>query len=165
MFELCSRVSASRRFERAFTLLEMMVAVSILMVIGLTTAFVTPDLLDSFNRKNAKQIFDSDMRHARSEATREGCRVVVTFLNGGNRYQLGRDHLPYNTPPAADDVFLTRTLPKNVTVTAAQTIAFDSRGYLINSTGDPVSTAITLKLRNVEFLNGAIYASGLVHYD
>lgn len=153
----------SRR-ERAFTLLEVIVTLAIMALLSLATVLEVPALLDAFNERNARELFDQDLRRARAEATREGCRVLFQFESGGNIYKVGRDRPPYSSPAAVEEQIMVRNLPKNITVTAGQTVMFDARGYLIDAAGNPSQTSVTFQVNKKNFLTGAIYASGLLHY-
>ena len=148
-----------------FTLIEVIVALAIISVLLLTAAVQTPELIDSFQRKNARQTFDADIRRARAEATKEGTRCVVQFLAGGAQYRIGFDRLPYSNTAVPETVLVLRNLPDDITASSGTPIIFDSRGYLITPEGQPAQTAVVLRQRGEPFVTGSIFATGLVHYD
>ncbi|NMC64512.1 MAG: hypothetical protein GYA55_15205 [SAR324 cluster bacterium] len=161
--KFCSTKFSNRK-ESAFTLIEMLVTVLLLFVLAYTASSNVPELIQSFGRKNAKQEIDSDLRRARSEATKEGTRVVFEFINGGASYRVGFDYLPYSNPAVADKYIFQQNLSNDVTVSTSAPVIFDSRGYLIDASGDPTTVDIELRQDGAVFKTGTIFATGLLHY-
>lgn len=102
----------------------------------------------------------ADIRRARSEAASSGGRSVILISATGKSYSVGVDLEPYASPAAADTTLFQRALPSGLSLTASQTVTFDPRGYLINSSGNPTNIALTLFDHSNDFLSLTIYPTG-----
>jgi prepilin-type N-terminal cleavage/methylation domain-containing protein len=151
-----------RTGNRGFSLLEILVVLALL---GIIFVFASPQLSSStpaVERANVFKELRFDISRARTEAAAKGVRTIIAIGEDGKSYSLGYDYLPYNDPIEADDSFLDVNLPNTVSLASSQTIIFDPRGFLVDATGTPTTTALTVACRSLANATILIHATGLV---
>lgn len=154
-------VAAARsRDSTGFSVMELLVAMTLFSIMIGTAVVKVPALVNSFNRNAALQNVEFDLRRARAEAIAQGARGVVTILPGGNQYTFGIDYSPYSDPPVADSITFSRTLPRDVTFTSSEDILFDPGGYIIDAHSILNSSEVTLSQDGTTFCNGTIFSPG-----
>lgn len=155
------RQSKGKLDERGFTLPELVVVVGVIgIVVG---AFVLSFIgfKDSFNRTQAKYQFESDIRRARNEAVSAGGRAIVRIASPYRSYSIGIDYYPFSGTNTADKTLFSRTLPDGMTVTSSQPLIFDSRGYLVDSSGSPASSTVRMSSKTeANFFQATVYSTG-----
>lgn len=151
--------------QSGFSILELLVAMMILVVISSVAFANAPEVMRSFKQNNLRREFEFVLRRAKSEAAQEGTRTILAFENAGASYSVGFDYLPYNDPVAADEVFLSRAFGDDFTISSDQTIIFDSRGYLVDETGQLTQTFLTLYQQGQYLVTGQIFSTGFLNYE
>ena len=108
----CGRDSSS-----GFSLMELLVTLLILAIIGIQAQPSLAALKASFDRNNAKNSFEYDLRRARSEALSKGVLIIITVSSDKKSYTVGSDALSYDTTNGNHDALLyTSELPPNITL-------------------------------------------------
>lgn len=151
--------------QTGFSILELLVAMGILLIISAVAMANVPEMLRSFKQNNLRREFEFILRRAKSEAAQEGTRTILALENTGTEYSLGFDYLPYNSPAAADNVILNRTLDDEFAITSDQAIIFDSRGYLIDETGQLTQTSLIFYQSGQAIISGQIFSTGFLNYE
>ncbi len=158
-----------RASQAGFTLMELIVTLSIAAIFGRVAAFEFPALVQSFNRMDARSLVVQDIKRAQAEAITWGCRGVVTVIEGGREYTFGCDFLDYDTniPPAADRIFLHRELPDRIILSVSGPIIFNSRGHAVDPYGDMnnVQVSILESGRAAPVAQGTLLGTGVFGYD
>lgn len=143
-----------------FTLVEMLVVVSITGIISGVVAYYYGDFSNSFASNQARQTFEGDILRSRNEAVSTGARAIFTLDSTG--YTVGIDYIPFSAGLTADKTIMRRTLPKGIALTLSQPIIFDSRGYLISSAGSYTSTVCSMTVSGKPFYSKTIYSTGAI---
>lgn len=159
------QISLLDNLEKGFSLIEVMVTLALATILLL---FAIPDyteMSEAVNRRAAREIIDADVARARGTAIAEGARAVITVSALNSGYTVGVDYLPYNNPPAADDLVFATQLPDNVELSVSDTLVFDSRGYLVDSAGVPTSQVVTLTQGASVFQTGIVYSAGMLAFN
>ena len=154
------RVPNSR--AAGMTLLEVLVVLALL---GITTASMAGGLVEwraSLNRKEARSFLEFDIKRMRSEATGRGSRVLLTINEAGTAYEVGVDYAPFSDPPAQDLLLFTRVLPRDITIASAQTLMFDSRGFLVDSGGTPATAGVSVNEHDEPFFVAQVFPTGYI---
>lgn len=162
------------RHSSGFTIIEVLVVMAIF---GILASFTQPGLVEmkaSFDRMNAKQGFEYDLRRARSEALSKGVRIVITLAADGKSYTVGQDMLPYDTTNGEHDSLLfTTKLPGNVTLlfsgsgADATKLIFTSRGFLSDIVGNRNTSQrlATLSYKGSSFVTATVYPVGVAAFS
>jgi prepilin-type N-terminal cleavage/methylation domain-containing protein len=151
-------VRAAKRRDAGVSLLELLIALSIIAALTATASIQLPPFIESMHKKNARQNLEHDIQRARSEALAIGGRAIITMASGGASYTLGIDRLPYSTSATPDSILMTREVPGAVSVALSTTLVFGPRGLLV----DPSSGALTTLTYSISS-HGTAYASGTVY--
>lgn len=145
-----------------FCALEMVCAIAIslvLLAIGVTGWSQT---LGAFNRSSTISLLVSDIQRAKSEAITNGGRGHFEFLNATNTYRFVMDYPPYDTPLATEHVVFTGELPNGITVEPSQPLLFNSRGFIIDTSGDISSLTLNISQNDEPFESMTVYPTGRV---
>lgn len=159
------------RSERGFSMLELVVTMTIASILASTAISQFTELNSVFDRWNARTLLLQDIRFAQAKSVTQGCRGVITIAGGGNTYSFGCDYLDYDTtdPIAADTIFINRTLPTSINLATDGTIIFNPKGQIIDSSGALQTRTISLTDtgggESVEFATASIYATGVFVFD
>jgi prepilin-type N-terminal cleavage/methylation domain-containing protein len=151
--------------ESGFSLFELLVVLTLGVIL---TGMALPEYRatrDSFSRLDAPRQLDFHLRRARSEALASGSRVIVASADSAGGYTVGHDYYPYSANATTDDTFLHEALPSGVTATFSRTIIFDTRGFLIDSAGLPVTATVTFNLRGAAFGTATISSIGVFSFS
>lgn len=154
--------STNKIQESGFSLLEILTALAITSILALTAVLNIPDVLESFKRSEARQQLFYDIQRARVEATSVGARVVMRINGSGTSYAMGVDNYPYSSGLIMDSQLFLRELPNRIVISQSQTLAFDPRGYLIDSTGDLSTATLTLQSNGITFYSANVYPTGYI---
>jgi len=138
--------------SKGFSIFELLIALSILSIIGLSAVPATRAMQSSVERGEALHQLEFDLRRIRTEAVATGLLSVFRVNADGNSYTAGFDLLPYGTPPAIEEEAFSGDLPTTIGLSSVAPIYFDSRGFLVNGTSDPTSNEVILSS------DGTIYA-------
>jgi len=146
--------------QAGFTLIELITVILVASVIGYVSLAKFGTVAQSFKRFDIRQQLVQDLKRAQAEAVTWGCRGIFTADSDGGGYSFGCDFLAYDTnnPPAPDDVFFSRDLSGDITVSISTNtpIIFNSRGQSIDFFGD--MWGLTVSLNDSSF--GGAYATG-----
>ena len=147
-----------------FSLLEILVT---LVLLGLLANVALPEidkLRTTLSKRQAENQFEVDLRRARAEALASGGRAVLWVASDNRSYSIGSDYLPFSGAGQADSTLYTTRLPSGITIVSSNRIIFDTRGFLVNETGSPVSRTLSLSLRGEVFSSVAITPIGMVTF-
>lgn len=155
-----------RRFAAAsgFTMLEMVTTLFLLAIVTAVGILNFQPFRDSFRRHTTRQNLDFDIHRAREEAVKAGARGILTVNSGGTSYTVGLDVYPFNSTGTIETTLFTRNLPHNFTLSASQSIIFDSRGFLIDASGAVTNTTLTLSDHGTQYLSGTVYPTAYVNF-
>ena len=150
--------------EDGFSITELLV---VFLIGGILAATAVPSYFSfrgSIARSTAVNQLEVDFRRAKVEARKTGSRVILSVGVGGKSYTFGTDSAPYNDPVASDATLFSTDLPSGVTLEVDDTIIFDPRGRLIDSTGALNQRGTVLKQDGTTFAQHSIYASGFIDH-
>jgi Tfp pilus assembly protein FimT len=148
--------------HKGITTIELLITMGIMFAVTSAGALSYRFLMSSFHQSASRNQYEADISRAKSEALREGTRVVIEFLPSGNGYQVGFDYLPFDAPPAIETLVFQRQFPRRITVSPTTQMVFDSRGFSIDEDGVPPPVAQTLADDGVNFASVSISVSGIV---
>lgn len=157
--------------QSGFTGLELILVLAIIAIVAAIAIPQQKEMFDSFNRFNARAHLLEDIKIAQAYSVSQGCRGVFTVDSDGRGYSFGCDYLGYDTndPATPDDVYFTREVPGDVTVTADNQIIFNSRGQTVDS--DFIISNVTLDLKSqidgtqTTFATGILLGTGIFKYQ
>ena len=156
--------------ENGFTVLELMVVVSILAVVSLIAVPKVQELLEGFDKRDAQMALLQDLRLAQATTVEQGCQGILKIASDLRGYTYGCDYVPFSTvsPPAWDATKFTRRLDSNVRISADNVIIFNSRGQVIDETGALTSRTITMSVAGngtpTTFNTGTLRATGFFSF-
>ncbi len=132
--------------NNGFSLLDLMVAVSIASILGAIGIINYSESSISLNKISVISDFDQDIRLAQLQSVNEGGRGILNIAANGESYSFGYDYLAYDAaaPITYDTLVFTTNLPEFITIASDVTIIFDSKGRLINEFGTYNSANITV---------------------
>lgn len=160
--------------SRGFTLLEMLVTLLVLSVLAAIAQPRITAVKASFDRNNAKQVLEFDLRRARLEALSKGVRVVITLASDGKSYTVGNDLLAYDTTNGNyDNLLFTTVLPKDITLSFsgsganANKLIFTSRGFLSDIAGNRNTSqrVATLSYAGSAFTTATVFPVGVAAFS
>ena len=158
------RTCSGLRGETGMSLLEVVVALTISAIIAGIGILNHNNWSDSFQKKNARQQLELDLRRARQDTMAEGSRGVVTISASGTIYTFGFDYAPYSSPAAIEKVVFNKNLPSDVTLSTSSTIIFDSRGQSVDVNGVLTPVTVTVTLRGQAAIVGTLYPIGYLDF-
>lgn len=137
-------------------------------IISLLMAVAIPSfssLMQAQNKRAARESFEAFLKKAQATAIKSGARYVLTSRVSGSYYTAGTDYPPYNAPVNPDSTAERLNFPKNITVATATRIVFDSRGQLINDSGLPTTSVVTMASNGATFATATLYSTGALIYN
>ncbi|NBW40782.1 type II secretion system protein [bacterium] len=163
----------SLRLKKAsgFSLLDLLVAISIIGIVGFLGIPQIQNISASFNRLNTRTVFIQDLKQAQAKALTEGCRGIFTFLEDNSGYSFGCDYLAYDSsyPPQADIISFSRSFPSGISVNPSQQIIFNSRGLPVDANDIINSVSVNFVDSSggsvYAFASGTLFATGLFSFD
>ena len=114
--------------SKGLSVLELLVALGIFSIIGMSAVPATRAMRTSVERGEALDQVEFDLRRIRTEAVATGLLSVFRINPDGNTYTTGFDLLPYGSPPSIEETAFGGNVPHTVTLSSATPIYFDSRG-------------------------------------
>ena len=150
--------------SRGFSMIEILVTISI---VSLLCSLAVPNMIKmsrEASRGNAQDQVAFDINRARNEAMSTGARVLFILTNNGSQYSLGSDYLPYSDTQIPDSTISSAKLPSGVTIISSRVISFDSRGFLVDNFGNPVTATIDFNCDGVKFGHASISPTGYYQY-
>jgi prepilin-type N-terminal cleavage/methylation domain-containing protein len=160
----------SLRSSQGFTLIEMLISMTILAIFGSAAALHFRATDASFHRMNARSFVIQDLKRAQAEAITWGCRGVLSVSNDGKSYSYGCDFLEYDTndPPAADRVFFSRKMPLGITVSTSSPLIFNSRGQSVDLDSIMANNSVllreTIEGSTITFATGTLLGTGVFSF-
>ena len=151
--------AAKQKGFSLYELLGVMTLIGILSATGLQQYAIT---LQSFTKMGAIQQFKTDVRRAKLESLAQGGHGVLSESDGNHGYAMGIDYLPYGVSPTIEKQLFVTSFSEHITISLSASLIFDSRGFLIDSTGVPTTAAFSLSYDETEYCTGDIYSSGIV---
>ncbi|MDC0357210.1 type II secretion system GspH family protein [Oligoflexia bacterium] len=164
-FSICDQNSIST--ESGFTLLEMIVAITIFLFFISMAVPRLATLNSTFNRVNARAWLLQDLKRAQANTVTEGCRGIFTIEPGAKSYWYGCDYLAYDVTanPEGDAMSFRRVLPDKITVTASDVVVFNSRGQTVDIFGIVSSVTFSLSESSEAFAVGSLNGTGVFAYN
>ncbi len=153
-----------RSSSKGFSVIDLLVASTTMLVLIATAVPTLTDLLASFERNAAIEQVTFDLQRARQEAIAQGTKAILTIHGDGTNYSVGTDLLPYSAPPNADVTIFSNSLPSRVTMNSSQTVIFDSRGFLIDDNSQSTTTVLSFQ-HGDWYCMGTIAAIGTMNVD
>jgi len=160
--------------EKGFSILELIVAITVFAIVGSAAVGSFKDLSPSYLRSQASSQIVEDLRLAQATAVLEGCRIIFRIDSGANGYSIGCDYEAYDTtnPIESDVEFDSKTLPRNISISYDSTIPviFNSRGQIIDEDGLLDTRTITASYDNGsgtsdDFFSARILATGVLDFN
>ena len=150
-----------RRVRSAgFSAVELMAAVAITAIVGLSAVPASRLMRSSIERGEALNQIEFDLRRIRTEAVATGLLAVFQVADTGKSYSTGFDLLPYNSPPRIEENAFSGGLPNSIGISASAPIYFDSRGFLVNDVSDPTTSTLTVTSDGATFAQIIISPTG-----
>jgi Tfp pilus assembly protein FimT len=146
--------------ESGFSVMELLVVVTISTAIAASVIPGFTTMRGDLQKNNLKNSFAFDLRRARSEAIAAGTRVILSTSESGAQYELGIDEVPFNADGIPDQIFASKNIQAGFTVSASKKFIFDSRGFLVDLSGEIISDTIMLMHHGQSFYNGTILPIG-----
>ncbi len=145
-----------------FTLLEVVVVLLIMSTISAIGVSQLAELQSSFARNSARREFLHDLMRTKNEALSAGARAIIQVAADGMSYDVGLDYLPFSNPAVSERALFKRDLGLGVSMSTNQTIVFDSRGFLVNSSGAITSTNVSFLNNGSSYYSATIYPTGVM---
>lgn len=145
-----------------FSTLDILVTLAITAAFAIAAIPQYQALSASFARDSAVKQVEYDIRRAKAEAVSRSVRGVLEVDAGGETYTVGVDLVPFSDPPSIDQVLIEGSLPHTTSIsTDNDRLVFDSRGFLIDTFGDPVTGIVNFSQNDELYAIGTIYATGV----
>lgn len=159
------------RKELGFTILELMITLSISSVLAYIAVPKFEEFQSSYHRFNSRSYLIQDLRRAQAFTLSEGCRGILVVNSDKKRYSFGCDYLDYDTavPPRPDNFSFERALPQGIAIEIGSTVIFNSRGESVDVdsiiSSVPVSLIDTRTQSASAFASGTLMGTGLFSFD
>lgn len=150
------------RRQAGFTLLELLVAVSVFSILIAIALPVNRELTESNRRNQAVRDMRADIARAQVRSLETGSRGIFTITNSGQSYTFGLDVYPYNNYFVAETTEFVRDFPTGITVAVDAGIIFDSRGYVINQSNLLVTRSIILSNNGLPYTTLSLFPTGVL---
>ena len=137
-----------RHSQRGFTLLELLVVVSIILIVTLMALPSARNAIRSYRLNAATSAVSGVIQSTRYQAIMVGCPYTLTFTTTTMTYQLATQNIT-GTPPACATSFsnvgsaVPWTTSKEIAIDQNLTLQFNPSGTVVATTG---STTFNLKL-------------------
>lgn len=151
---------------RGFTILELLVVMTLFAILAFIGLPSLSELSDSMNRANARSYLHQDLKRAQAETITQGCRGIVKIAPDGASYYFGCDYLDYDTAasPTPDKLIFTRYLPNRITVSSSGPVILNSRGQTVDINDIMTSLTLTLYESSQQFAQGTLTGTGVYSY-
>lgn len=163
-FMLNSNITKNNSFkaQRGFSVVELVVTLGVAGILIGTAVPSMEALVNSFARSDAIQQLQFDLNAAKSLALAEGATAVFAWTDGGGGYNVGLDYFPTQNPPVIEEIKFARNIQSSVTVGFSANIVFDSRGFVIDSYGQPTSASVMLYSDGSTICEGTLSPIGIL---
>ena len=166
--------SHSERFLTfGFTLMELLVTVSIAVVLLATAVNSLFSLTSAFKRLDSKSQLTFDLRKAQAISVQEGCRGLFLIAPDNLSYSFGCDYLPYSTatPPEMDTTEFVRNFEPRFSISSDSYMIFNSKGQSIDTMG-ALDTRVFSFMEDEQsdgvlttYAQGTVYATGTFSFS
>ena len=159
---------ARKVFKCGFTVMELLVAISVLAVLTALSIVSYKSLNDSYKHLDVKSTFQHDLQRAQFLAIKEGCRGILSFSS--DSYSFGCDYLAHdsNIPPSPDTNLFVRNLPSYISGSSDNIIIFDYQGRVVDVYGIYDSRTVEFFDSSsgspVKFTEGSLLMTGVFSY-
>lgn len=158
-----------------FTMLELIVAISIAAIVGSFALVNLGGISTDFNQTDSQTQFRKHLRLAQLQSVNEGGRGVLVLVNNGTGYEFGYDYITngYDTvaPATYDSGYRewVETFPADIKAVMSASIIFDSRGRVVDPSGELSSVSVALydtsSGSDVQFAIGCLSTIGVLSFD
>jgi len=158
----------SPRIIRNCTGVTVVEIVTVLSIIAILSAISLPAVFwmySEYERASARESLQTAILRASSRASALATRVVFAFDNTGHGYSVGPDYTPLASPASPETIERTGELPRSVTINPTQPLLFDSRGYLVDATGQLTEAHLVLSQNGTAFTSMTVGPTAGVTFD
>lgn len=151
--------------------MELIVAITLMSVIGAVATPRFSEMMDSFRRSTVRVQLMQDLARGQAVAVQQGCRGIMVIASNGKSYTFGCDYLPYDTAttPTYDTAMFTTKLPNKITIGTDERVIFNTRGQVVDKDNILEPRTITLYLTQNgtagAFANGTLRVTGFFGYN
>ena len=145
-----------------FSVVDLLVTLAITALFAIIAIPQYRAVAAAFARDGAVQQIEYDIRRAKAEAVSRSVHGVIEVSTDGETCTVGVDLVPFASPPEIDEVISEGTMPSTTSIeTADNRLIFDSRGFLIDDTGAPITGTINFNQDDQLYAVGTIYSTGV----
>ncbi|MCB0320138.1 MAG: GspH/FimT family pseudopilin, partial [Bdellovibrionales bacterium] len=157
--------------SHGFTVIELLVAVTLVALVGGMAIPYASELYEIFDKRNAEMSLLQDLRLAQAQAVEQGCQGIFAVDADSKGYSYGCDYVPFSdaSPPVPDEQMFLRDLPNKVKLSASDIVIFNSRGQVVDEQGFLTTRTLTLAVTSndgdITFNTGTLTGTGFFSYS
>jgi Tfp pilus assembly protein FimT len=154
-------------FEKGFTVAELLVVLAFTAIMAATALPRMSDFREVMHRNNAEFQVIQHLRWLQAKAVEQGCRGVLKVSDNKRVYSMGCDYIPFDDSPEPDfdTLFSSHPLPGEVRISSDDIIVFNTRGQVIDSSGNLQTRTVTLSYGAIPYKSGTLRPTGFFDYD
>ena len=116
----------------------------------------------SFRRSVARTQIQGDLVYIRSMALKEGGRAALIPSADGTSYTVEIGHAPYAGFPGTETEVVRKSLPSGTAIRTVGPLVFDSRGHLIDSSGNMKGASVILSWKKKDYATVSLCPVGFI---